>query len=193
MKLGLKKIIIVGKIILPPVLCVLLILYLEHYIEYQFIFVFGISIILFNYGKTKYHFLVSILISIILSYFVFFLSFAIHLGTSYILTGGDSEKELQGFFLGVPFPRLHALISISIISPLLMFYFYKFLFKIEENKEVIWIKIISIIILFTVGLNDFFFSGDNIYVIWEFTMAIALQLMLYKRELQNDYNILHSK
>lgn len=193
MKLAFKKIIIVGKIILPPVLCALLILYLEHYIEYQFIVVFGISIILLNYGKTKYNFLVSLLISIILSYIVFFLSFAIYGGTYYILTGGDSEKELQGFFLGVPFPRLHALISVSIISPLLMFTCYKFLFKIEENKEDIWIKIISIIILFIVGLNDFFFSDDNIYVIWEFTMAIALQLMLYKRELLKNYNFLHSK
>ena len=187
-----KKIILIGKILLPSIFCTLSILFLEHYIEFQDIAVFGISIILFNYRKTKTNFLGSFLISIILSYIVFFLSLAIYGGTSYILSRGDIEKVLDGYILGVPYIRLNALITVSIISPLLMFFCYKILFKIKKNENVVWIKIISIIILFTSGLTDFFFADDNIVIIWESVMAISLQLILYKKALFNNHNIVNS-
>ena len=75
MKLKISTILLIGRIILPPMLCTILLLYLKEYIDYQLVLIFGIMIVLFNYGKTKNNFVLSFFISIILSYSVFFFIF----------------------------------------------------------------------------------------------------------------------
>lgn len=177
MKLTKDNILLISRIILPPVFCVLLMLYIKEFIDYQFVLIFGIVIVLFNYGMTKYNFILSFFISIILSYFVFFLSFAIYLGLGYLIKGGDTEKIINGFILGVSINTFHYLILVSIIAPLLMFNAYKILFKIENTKQFIYIKWISIIILFLFGLTNVFFENE----LWQFIMILALQLVLYQR------------
>ena len=178
MKLKISTILLIGRIILHPMLCTILLLYLKEYIDYQLVLIFGIMIVLFNYGKTKNNFVLSFFISIILSYSVFFLSFGIYLGFGYLLKGGDIEKIIDGFILGIPIATLHYLIIVSIIAPLLMFYSYKILFKIKNTKQFIYIKWFSIVVLFLFGLTNIFFENE----LWQFIMLLALQLILYEKE-----------
>ncbi len=183
MDLTSKKILLVGRIILPAILCALLTgIFIDNYGDYWVISIFGIAIILFNYGKTKYNFILSFFISIILSWTVFFFSIVISTPIQYLIEEFGLDKKGLGFNI----TGLRFLISVVIISPLLMFYCYKILFRIENinySKSIKWLSIIALFIV--VGLLQMIYKKeDHIYVVWQFILAFALQLILYQNELK---------
>lgn len=172
-----SKLILTGKIILPPALCVVIIYFLKTYIDFQFIVTFGIIIILFNKNKTKHSFNLSLLYSILLCFLVLVLSMGVG-NLIYIIKDELFINLLPNDFL----KRLH-IIPKSIVSPLLMFYSYKLLFKIENTNYFRVIKWTSVLIMIAFGLSNLFFVNENLFVLWQFIMALALQLILYKKEI----------
>ncbi len=66
-----------------------------------------------------------------------------------------------------------------------MFYSYRIVFKIEKTNYFNYIKWVSIIILLILGVtNVIFIMKDFIFFSWQVTMALALQLILYQKELK---------
>lgn len=173
-----------GKVVLPAILCVVLTQYfINTYWEYLVILVFGISIVLFNYSKTKYNFIWSFLIAIILSYIVYFLSILISGVIKFILMGGDLDKKIEGFIFGIDINVLFILIPISIISPLLMFYCYRVIFDINKTNYFTLIKWISLVVLIFIGFVSNFYEDGYLYIYWQVIMALALQLIIYLNEI----------
>lgn len=187
----LKNILLVGRVILPAILCVLLICAFERleYFKYNAIYFiissFGIIAILLNLKKIKHNFILSFLISVVLSYAVFFLSIFISGVIKFIFfMRGDIDKKVEGVVLGYDINALLLLIPVAIVSPLLMFYSYRIIFKIEKTSYFIFIKWASIVVLILLGtINDFYDDG-YMYIYWQVTMALALQLILYQTELK---------
>jgi hypothetical protein len=185
-----NKILIISKIIFPAILCVLLTpIFTNTNWEYLALLVFGISIVLFNYNKTKNNFMLSFLIAIILSYTVYFLSILISGVIKFILMGGDLDKKIEGFILGIDINALFILIPISIISPLLMFYCYRIIFNINKTNYFTLVKRISLIILIFIGFISDFFEDGNLYIYWQVIMALALQLILYSKEIKDLFSL----
>lgn len=189
MKSLLNVILLAGRIILPAILsCLLVLCFLGGYKEYLIIGTFGIAIILFNYGKTKYNYFLSFLISVILSYIVFFLSIVIPGVVGYIVTLGNSDKKIEGVILGYDINALLFLIPTAIVSPLIMFYSYRILFKIEKTSYFNYIKLISVLILVLLGMFQDFYNNNYTYIYWQVIMLLALQLILYQKELEVLFN-----
>lgn len=183
---SINKILLLSRILLPAVFCTMLVLSLaKGYYEYLVILTFGIVIVLFNYGKTKYNFILSFIVSVILCYVVFFLSIAISGVIGYLIMGGDVDEKIEGLILGIDINNLLSLIPIAIISPLLMFYSFQIIFIIEKNSCFNIIKWFSILILPFLGiLFRGFFDNSYSYIYWQVIMVLALQLILYQKEIK---------
>ena len=188
MKLSIKnKILLLCKAILPAILCVVLIFFLQVYFDFQYILMFGVIIVLFNHGKTKHDFILTIFYSIILSFLVLISSMVV--GKFLYLI---KDELLINLFNDNILKRIHV-IPKSIISPILMFYAYNLLFNMEKTiyfKIVKWSSVFTLIIL---GLTNLFFKNMYLFIFWQFIMALALQLILYQDELKNLFNERYSK
>jgi len=181
----LKNILLVSRVILPAIICALLILILKQYMEYQFILIFGIAIILFNYGKTRYNFILSFLLSVILSYGVFFLAILIPGVIGFLAMGGGLDGKKPEMILGVNMNSFFYITTVAIIAPLFMFYCYRILFKTEKIKYFNLIKWVSVVVLLIFGVtNVYSVMEDSILIYWQVVMALALQLILYQKELK---------
>ena len=179
--------ILLGRIILPSILCVLLIEYLEdNFWGFQFVLVFGIAIVLFNKQKVKHNYIASFLLSIVLSFLVLFLSLGISSGLYYFINDVLNVKiNADSQLLGKQINDLSFVISYGIIAPLLMFYSYGLLFKIDKSKTFKYIKWISIIVLLSLGMTNVLSSMDNsIPISWQLIMVLALQLILYQEKIK---------
>jgi hypothetical protein len=172
------KSILLSKIILLPLVCVAIIYFLEVFIDFQFIISFALLIIVFNMNKAKNSFILSLFYSIILSFLVLILSMAVGKAFYFI-----KDKLLLDIISNDYLKHLH-IISKSIVSPLLMFYSYRILFKIEKTKYFTLVKWSSVCILVVFGFTKLFLKNDYLFMSWQFIMALALQLILYKEELR---------
>jgi len=183
MKLLTNSILLFFKIILPALICGLLFKLFKLDISYHVLF-FGLIIVLFNLKKTKYNNLLSIVFSIIISYLAFFISIGLYFGIGYILMQFIELDKLEKISIyGYNMKNFLMLFPISIFSPILLFLLYKFLFKINKskyNRTIIWITII-VLIVFSLVKKDF--EDENASAFWQFTMALAIQLMLYENEI----------
>jgi len=102
----LNSVLLVGRIILPAILCSLLVLILDksHW-DYHVITTFSLIIILFNYGKTKYNYILSFFISFVLSCCVLILTLAIQAGFGYFIQK-DFEKKIAFLYNDIPIKTL---------------------------------------------------------------------------------------
>lgn len=191
MKLSsLNNIWLLCKIVLPSTLYVVLLNLKDNFWGFQFVLIFGFIIILFNKKKLKNHFIGSLLLSILLSFLVLFLSMGISSAIQYFVADiiGFNIKA-DTYILAMQANDLYFLVAIGIISPILMFYCYRILFKIKKTNYTIYIKWISIIILLLLGITNVLSSKDNsILISWQIIMALALQLILYQKELKKLFN-----
>ena len=174
-----SKIVLSLKIILLPFTCIGVIYFIKNFIHFQYILSFGILITLFNINKTKYFFTLSFFYSIVLSYLVLFLS--IQIGRLfYHIIDESFLNTLPKYIL----KRAHVLPK-SIVSPLLMFFAYRLLFKIEKTDFFKLVKWSSIFILIALGIADLLYRREYLFMSWQFIMALALQLILYQKEVKD--------
>jgi len=172
-----NKFLLLGNIVFLPILCVLLIFFFKTFIDFQFIITFALLIIVFNKNKIKHRFIWSLLYSIILSFLVLTLSMAVG-KVIYII-----KDELFIDLMSNNFFKWLHIIPKSIVSPLLMFYSYKLLFKIEKVNFFKVVKWSSVFVLILFGLTKAFFKNECLFMSWQFVMALALQLILYQNKL----------
>lgn len=177
------------KLILPSIIC-LLVIYVTRISIWYYPLLFGVVIGVINWKKHKYKPFIGVFISVLLSLLSFWLAyFSLGLFSwlkelllyTKITIGNDSAKDLS------------FLISIFVIAPLLVFYSYKFVFNIPKRRATFAIIIVSILLLvlqarFFYYNNTSFFEEEwlnkNItFVIWQFIMALAIQLILYQNDL----------
>lgn len=183
-----KNILLVGRIILPAIMCAFIVQFcLTNHIGDYYFWTFPLIIIFFNIEKTKYNITLSCLLSTILSILVYFLSIIIY-GVIFSLIDFlfISRSNSYNFIFGIDINTLRFLIPIAIISPLLMFYCYGILFKIQKSRFDNFVKLGTIILLiaYTILLMIFKNKENYLYVGWQFIMALALQLILYQNELK---------
>jgi len=176
-----KKILLVGRIILPAIICVFIIQFClaKHIEDYYYLLTFGLIITSFNFRKIKYNPLLSYLLSIFLSVSVYFLSLLIYFGIGFLLQSFNITPEDNGFVENLLF-----LFMVFVIPPLLMFFSYTILFKIKKSNHFIYIKWLSVTVLITLGLLQIIYKKSFMFESWQFVMALALQLILYQNELK---------
>ena len=175
---------LIAKITLPAAICVLLFIFLEWDIGYHVLF-FSLAIILFNYDKVKYAYATSFIFSVGLSYTAFFVSIALYFGIGYIIMQVIELDKLDDISIfGFNSKQLLLLIPVAIISPILMFFSYQILFKIKKSNYFKTIKWTTIIILVLFGILRQNFKDGYSSIFWQLIMALALQLILYQKELK---------
>jgi len=175
---------IILKIFLPSVLCTLFI-YLFEVNLFYFPLIFGLVIGLINLKAHKLNILFGVVLSIVISCFVFLVSYF-----SLLIFG-----KILGFLL-----ELGNIISIILaaffLSPVLAFTGYRYLFNFQKTKFstiVMWVSILFLILYsYFMLIESEFNSSDlssfklfNPFVMWQIIMAIAIQLILYQKEIKN--------
>ena len=175
-----KNIFLVLNIIAPSILCILCIYFIIDDLFY-YPLSFGLIIGLVNWYHHKYNPFVGVILSLIVSYFTFFLAYFS------LLIIGEIFNFLSdlGHIIGV-------IISAFIIAPILVFFAYKFVFDYPKTKLTAYIVLFSIILL--VLQAYFFFNHDDLisssltkskvlnpFTIWQIIMALSLQLIITQR------------
>ena len=166
------------KIILAPRACVLIILSTQFGIEY-YPLSFGLVIGFINWNNHKYGLLIGIILSLLASYISFFIAYF----SVYLLF------EIFKLFLGQDNGGVVALmVSSFILSPLLVFFLYKFVFNYSLTKIAKYIIFTSILILIIVfNFSDWqyfkFLKNTRLdhYTIWQIVMALAIQLLIHQK------------
>ena len=166
------------KIILAPIVCVLIILSSQFGIEY-YPLSFGLVIGFINWNNHKYGLLIGIILSLLASYISFFIAYF----SVYLLF------EIFKLFLGQDNGGVAALmVSSFILSPLLVFFLYKFVFNYSLTKIAKYIIFTSILILIIVfNFSDWqyfkFLKNTRLdhYTIWQIVMALAIQLLIHQK------------
>ena len=166
------------KIILAPIACVLIILSTQFGIEY-YPLSFGLVIGFINWNNHKYGLLIGIILSLLASYISFFIAYF----SVYLLF------EIFKLFLGQDNGGVAALmVSSFILSPLLVFFLYKFVFNYSLTKIAKYIIFTSILILIIVfNFSDWqyfkFLKNTRLdhYTIWQIVMALAIQLLIHQK------------
>lgn len=176
--------ILLSRIIFPSIIC-WLILYYQVKNLFMFPLIFTLVIGLVNINKFKFNFLKSLLLCLFFSY----LSFLVGYFGSFIL------GKLLGS-LGDLGNIIAIIISAFIISPMLLYYSYSYIFKIFKTKFNIYVMTITLILMFIIsfytlyvmdyisGNNFFDIKLQNPFFLWQVIMALAFQLILYQKELK---------
>src|SRR5690606_31302095 len=102
--------------------------------------------------------------------------------------GANIDTKVEGFIFGYDVNAFLFLIPVAIVSPLIMFYSYRILFKIEKTSYFNYIKLISVLILVLLGIFQDFYNNNYTYIYWQVIMLLALQLILYQKELEVLFN-----
>ena len=88
------------------------------------------------------------------------------------------------------------IISAFIISPILLYYSYSYIFELFKTKFNIYVMTITLTLMFSISFYTFyiidyisdnnFFDAKllNPFFLWQVIMALALQLILYQKELK---------
>ena len=184
---AIKRFVLISKIV-TPILISLIVVYLFQKLDFfkynSFYFTvssFGILITIFNLKKIRYGIIINLISSISLSFLVFFLSLLIEGGLIYLY-----EELLTIFGLDfikpIAIKQQENIISIAILSPILMFYSYKLLFQIKNNRYFKVMALISIIILLTLRLTNQMIEEIHLFIYWQSIMILALQIILYENE-----------
>lgn len=185
---------VIFRIILPAILCSALV-YISGGNLWLCPLILGLAIGVANWGFHKYNPFLGSLFSILLSYLVFSIS----------LFGFRYEVHFLKFLLhdvllgrDMPISDFVFLITTFVIAPVLMYVFYRLLFKIPKRKLTLLIIIFSVAILLFVGIipfdNEEFNIMSNFSVwhitIWQLIVVISLQFMIHQKVV---YKINNSK
>lgn len=181
-----QKLKIFLKVLTPSFLCAILILITKIPIEY-YPLIFGLVLGIFNLNTHKYNSYLGIFLSIIASYASFFVGYFSFPIIAEILKPLFSEdKNTLIAMVVAPF----------IIAPLVTFFSYKFIFNFPEKKVVVFVIISSIFLLVcislihilnseTIQLEHEFNEILNSYTLWQITMSLAIQLLIYQKSIWN--------
>ncbi|PQJ31534.1 hypothetical protein BST92_06165 [Nonlabens arenilitoris] len=173
------------KIVSPASIALLLLLIDDYLWGLQFVVIYAVVIIPFNIKKLKHGILLTVLLSMVMCFLVLLFSMGITSGLWYLISeilplGIKSNSQ----FLNISANDFSALIAIGIISPILMFYGYRFIFKWERTRNSKYFLIIPIVILMCFGFSGVFMDNDKVIPFyWQLIMLVITQLTFYQKEL----------
>jgi len=170
------------RILAPPFICILVI-YITGSNLISYPLVFGLCIGLVNWYYHKFNPILGVFISIVLSFTIFLIGF---FGYGF----WKNLLEIIKNFM-IPFqnnwsiPDSAYILTTFIISPLLVFFAYKFIFNFPKSKFTLLIIVLSIAVLILIGLFQTDDNKHNImnhYNLWQFVMILSLQLIITQRD-----------
>ncbi len=174
------------RLLLPAVICSFLNYFLDGYNHFEIILIpFSLSIILFNFHKGSYNFLLTLILTILFSIATLFVSILLGLGIGYPLEFLFHLISLENKISELIF-ELIATLSYSIFSPFLIFFWYKKLFKVPKNKFTKYVSYFTCVLQIILILS-FDIKNSIMIAIWQFVMLLALQLILYQKELKKIF------
>ncbi|QMU64983.1 MAG: hypothetical protein GKR88_12240 [Flavobacteriaceae bacterium] len=171
-------------IIIAPFLCAVLIVFTKLPLEY-YPLSFGLVIAVVNWKISSRNSYLRTFLCVLFSYTSFFAGYF----TPHILS--NAFVPLFGQDIG----GIVALtLSVCLISPLLLFFLFRFIFKYPKKKFVIKVTAISVITLFLISLfhtwnvDTLKFQHEfneilNPYTLWQVIMALAIQLLVRQQYL----------
>jgi len=176
-------------LILPPILCAFLFSVTDISLDYLPLS-FGLIIGFINWKAHKFKPLLGVLLSVLISYISFFIA----LFSSFIF--GYIREFIMGmtnFVISDTTIRNFSLIITSFIfAPLLVFFFYKYIFYMPKTKLSLIIKITTVIILVLIScifINIEQMDISNSFFLWQIIMALAVQIIIYQKQLFKSNNI----
>tara|TARA_R110000868_G_C10826469_1_gene759008 strand:+ start:671 stop:1216 length:546 start_codon:yes stop_codon:yes gene_type:complete len=172
------------KIFLPPTLCIFVLYFIQDYFLY-YPLAFGLIIGFANWNSHKYKLFIGIILSVLSSYISFFIGY---FSIGFIIEIVDSiynyiSEDAKG--------RIAFIIAPFIISPLILFLLYTFVFKIPKTRLTAFIIIFAFVLL--ISQSYFFYYIDsfsinssntkilNPYTMWQIIMALAIQLLVSQK------------
>lgn len=163
-------------------------LFMDTNWDLTIIAIFAFSIVLFNLRKTKSGRFLSFLMSTAICYAVFFLSIAI-MGLINFIFFMDIDINSKGLdtVFGISTADLQFGIIFSLISPVLMFLAYSILFVFPKSIYVRTVIGISILVLLLGAVIMYSLQTNFSFLLWQIVMILALQLILYKKEVLQFY------
>lgn len=175
---------LIGRIILPAIICLLFNYLWDGYNHLGIIVIpFAVSIVVFSIDKMRYNTIITLLVLVILSLLLFFGSILLGLGIGFpseyfldILNTDDNFNEI--------IYKIVSIISFSIIPLILAFLVHGKLFKIPSGKFTKYIKCITLFLISVLILLQIK-NGSLLIGIWEFILAFALQLLIYQKEIRS--------
>lgn len=149
---------------------------------YLYPIVFSLAVSLTNLENLKTKIFIGIVLSIIFSYVSFFIGI---LGANIFdkaLTVLGLQKEFQ-LEIGLTIDLVYTL-STFVLSPLAVFFLFKFIFEFPKTKITVWTKFIAIIVLIMNSMvPEAAFGLFNVFNFWQIIMILSLQIILNQRAL----------
>lgn len=173
-------------LLLPVILCIIN-AYLTKENDYFFMASFVIIIATCNLKKSKYSIIKTFLLSFLISLLVIGISIICYFISGYIIDLLTDYDSISISNSNVSLVDLTYLIQIALISPILFFYGFKFVLKINFTGITLLIIFLAIILIFIVGFTPLKYEKKyffDIYVLWQIIIAFAIQLILYQDELK---------
>ncbi|MAN28780.1 MAG: hypothetical protein CMH15_12735 [Mesonia sp.] len=151
----------------------------------MFPLIFTLVIGLININKFKFNFLKSLLLCVFFSYLSFFVGYFGSFFLGKLLGGFGDLGNISAI-----------IISAFIISPILLYYSYSYIFELFKTKFNIYVMTITLTLMFIISFYTFYImdyiSDNNFFdtkllnpfLLWQVIMALALQLILHQKELK---------
>ena len=151
----------------------------------MFPLIFTLVIGLININKFKFNFLKSLLLCVFFSYLSFFVGYFGSFFLGKLLGGFGDLGNISGI-----------IIYAFIISPILLYYSYSYIFELFKTKFNIYVMTITLTLMFIISFYTFYImdyiSDNNFFdtkllnpfLLWQVIMALALQLILHQKELK---------
>ena len=143
---------------------------------------FGLVVGIVNWDVHRYRPILGVLLSLFVSYVSFFIAYfslgifgnirdSILENTNFVIS--DDSMGVLGF-----------VISPFVIAPLLVFFFYRFVFFIPKSKLTLMTIMFTVLLLAIISYSIISYADNSIvkpYILWQLVMAIALQLIINQK------------
>lgn len=178
-----NKNILLFKILSPIAICLLYLLMFKN-IDYYPLFL-GLIIGVFNKGRFKVNFLFGCVLSVLFSYISIFGGVLSFFGTLELIKVIENIFSIIGEDMSY---KIAYVLSISIISPLLFIYLFKFLFNYSKKYNFILVISLGILMIIEILLFENIEKvGDSSIVFfvnpnsaWQIIVLLIVQLSIYK-------------
>ncbi|GAA4281875.1 hypothetical protein [Gaetbulibacter aestuarii] len=144
---------------------------------YVYPVVFSLIVALTNLEHLKHKTIIGVLLCVAFSYIAFFVGIlgANILDKIFVALGIQKEFRL---FVGLNLDVVYT-ISTFVLSPMAVFFLFKYVFKFPKTKITFWTQFFAIIILIMNSMvPEWAFGLFNVFNFWQIIMILALQIIM---------------
>lgn len=188
----LNNIVLLLKIFIPPTLSFFINYWGDGYNHFEIIIIpFSLLIILPNIDKVKMNIIKTLILSLIFTTLTFFVSILIFLGIGqsleYIMNLNNIEDDVSTIMFIIV-----GIISYCIIPPAIIFFWQEKLLIIPKSKlnkiitySTFIVLSVTLTLFLTIDINTNTVGSSKTIAIWQFITVIALQIILYQKDIQS--------